>query len=151
MDRIIKGKLYKGKILKPKLTKTGYRSICLCKNGKQKYFRIHRLVAEAFLPNPENKPEVNHKIPVLQGGTDAIDNLNWSTRKENIEEENWKRTHKNPINIQPVMVYDLNGKYIGEFKSIKECEDKLKIKNVSYVINGKRKHSKNYIIKRKED
>ena len=40
---------------------SGYLSVCLCKNNEKRYFRVHRLVAQAFIPNLERKPEVNHK------------------------------------------------------------------------------------------
>ena len=49
-----------GRILKPEI-RTGYYSVDLMKNGKRYKFRIHRLVAEAFIPNPDNLPQVNHK------------------------------------------------------------------------------------------
>ncbi len=47
-------------ILKPSTTKNGYLRVSLCQNGIKKYFSIHRLVAEAFIPNPNNLPQVNH-------------------------------------------------------------------------------------------
>src|SRR5580693_635458 len=51
----------KEKYLKPKTSKSGYKEVSLCKDAKIFYKRVHRLVAEAFIPNPENKPHVNHK------------------------------------------------------------------------------------------
>ena len=49
-----------GRILKPEI-RNGYYSVDLMKNGKRYKFRVHRLVAEAFIPNPDNLPQVNHK------------------------------------------------------------------------------------------
>ena len=49
-----------GRILKPEIRR-GYYSVDLMKNGKRYKFRVHRLVAEAFIPNPDNLPQVNHK------------------------------------------------------------------------------------------
>lgn len=49
------------KILKLKSDKDGYKQTTLFKNGKRMYFRVHRLVANAFLPNPNNYPIINHK------------------------------------------------------------------------------------------
>ena len=60
-----------------------YFTIMLCKNGKQKRVRLNRLVAQAFIPNPDNKPEVNH----IDGekSNNRADNLEWVTSKENKE------------------------------------------------------------------
>jgi len=68
------------KIMKQTLQK-GYLRITLLKNKKQKRFLSHRLVAQAFIPNPENKPQVNH---IDEDKTNnRVDNLNWMTSKEN--------------------------------------------------------------------
>lgn len=58
-----------------------YKGVSLNTNGKQKHLYVHRLVAEAYIPNPDNKPEVNH----LDGdpSNNHVENLEWSTRKEN--------------------------------------------------------------------
>lgn len=71
------------KIRKPILTKRGYLQICLYKGCKEKAFKIHRLVAEAFIPNPENKPEVNHKYGMKFDS--YFENLEWATPKENMK------------------------------------------------------------------
>ena len=61
LDRIdAAGHRRKGKMLKPYKNKGGYICVVLCKNGQTKGFQIHRLVAEAFIPNPDNLPQVNH-------------------------------------------------------------------------------------------
>ena len=70
------------KFLSPRITKRGYLEVHLCKDGFGKVFRIHRLVAEAYIPNPENKPEVNHKDE--NKTNNCINNLEWSTPKENM-------------------------------------------------------------------
>lgn len=71
----------KVKILKPSLRNNGYIFVTLFKNGKTKMFYIHQLVARAFIPNPENKPTVNHKFG------NRLDNycesLEWVTFAEN--------------------------------------------------------------------
>lgn len=59
----------------------GYLIVGLSKNGKRKNFYLHRLVAEAFIPNPENKPEVNHKKGNKYDNRAC--NLEWVTRSEN--------------------------------------------------------------------
>lgn len=70
------------KILKTSIDRWGYLVLALCKNSTGKMFKVHRLVAQAFLLNPENKPEVNHKDGNKLNNT-AL-NLEWVTPKENI-------------------------------------------------------------------
>ena len=69
------------KFLSPRITKCGYYEVHLCNNGKSKQFRVHRLVAEAYIDNLENKPEVNHKDENKLNN--CINNLEWVTTKEN--------------------------------------------------------------------
>ena len=68
-------------ILKPGKIKQGYLQVTLCKNRKQKRFLVHRLVAEAFLPNPENLPFINHKDE--DKTNNSVDNLEYCTREYN--------------------------------------------------------------------
>jgi hypothetical protein len=71
----------KGRILKQHPDRYGYNTIMLCKNGIGKRFLVHRLVAIHFIPNPLNKPTVNH----LNGNTtdSRVENLEWATISEN--------------------------------------------------------------------
>ena len=69
------------KILKP-VMKKGYLMVTLCKNGTTKICSIHRLVAEAFIDNPDNLPVVNHKDG--NRSNNKSDNLEWCTQKDNI-------------------------------------------------------------------
>ena len=72
----------KEKILKQSINTYGYLQVCLYNNCERSVKRVHRLVAETFIPNPSNKPEVNH----IDGNktNNKIDNLEWVTSKENI-------------------------------------------------------------------
>ena len=72
----------RSRFLKPFKRKGGYLAVGLCNNGKTNYYLIHRLVAEAFIPNPENKPQVNHKDE--NKANNCIENLEWATASENI-------------------------------------------------------------------
>lgn len=70
-----------GYILRNNNSKGGYLSVILRYKSKKRHTRIHRLVAEAFIPNPENKREVNHIDCNKQNN--RVENLEWATRKEN--------------------------------------------------------------------
>lgn len=72
----------KGKIMKPEVSNKGYLRIILYKNDKKKHFSIHRLVAKAFIPNPENLDTINHKDE--NKFNNAADNLEWMSLKSNI-------------------------------------------------------------------
>lgn len=71
----------KNRFLKPLKCTNGYLQYGLCKNGKVKYFRIHRLLAQAFIPNPLNKPCINHIDGIRHNN--ALSNLEWVTISEN--------------------------------------------------------------------
>lgn len=71
------------KLLKPNINEDGYASTTLRNDEGEKYFRIHRLVAREFIPNPENKETVNH----IDGNklNNRVENLEWNTREENMQ------------------------------------------------------------------
>ena len=71
----------KDKNLKPKVDGKGYVHVILFNHNKRKTIRIHRLVAEMFIPNPNNYPQVNHKDEDKQNN--KVDNLEWCTNKYN--------------------------------------------------------------------
>lgn len=86
-DRTIKNNggsyLRKTRLLKPVNDKYGYKTFRLNQDGRKKSMKIHRAVAMAFIPNPENKPCVNHIDN--DPGNNRVDNLEWCTMKENTE------------------------------------------------------------------
>lgn len=70
-----------GNLMKQHKTQFGYLALTLCKHGKVKGFQVHRLVAMAFVPNPQNKPFVNHLDEVKTNN--RAENLEWVTSSEN--------------------------------------------------------------------
>ena len=82
------------KKLKPRISHDGYVWYNLCKEGKQKTCRANRLVAETFIPNPDNKPTVNH----IDGNKlkNSVSNLEWATRKEKMQHA-YKLGLKKPV------------------------------------------------------
>lgn len=70
-----------GRIKKQTINKKGYAMVHLWKNGKEKTCRVHRLVAQAFIPNPNNLPEINHKSEIKTQNN--VENLEWCTSEYN--------------------------------------------------------------------
>lgn len=91
------------KILKIGIDKDGYYKITLCKNNIRKTFFPHRLVGKAFIPNPENKPEINH-INGLKNDNNVA-NLEWVTPKQNIQHAWQTGLCENAINSRKIPVY----------------------------------------------
>ncbi len=73
----------KGKLLHPTLDSYGYYALCLSKNKQSKRYKLHRLIAIAFIDNPYNKPQINHKDGHKENN--HIDNLEWCTCSENVK------------------------------------------------------------------
>lgn len=82
LDRISKnGRFLKGKYKKSTQDKDGYEKVSLSKDGLPNCYLVHRLVAMAFIPNPENKPEVDH-INTIRNNN-VVENLRWVNKSEN--------------------------------------------------------------------
>ena len=87
-----------GRILKLQNSGTGYYRISICCSGKVQNVKVHRLVAKAFIPNPENKKEVDH-INIIPTDN-RIENLRWATRHENIQ--NTSTQKNNQLGLQHI-------------------------------------------------
>ena len=119
------------KLLKPYKTKKGYLSV---KIKEHKTARpVHRLVAQAFIPNLENKPQVNH----IDGSKENnnVNNLEWCTNQENcIHAVKMGLSSKNNKE-RPVIQYDLEGNFIKQWESIASAEKTLNISHIYCVCN----------------
>ena len=87
--------LHKGRILNPGKEKVGYLVVPLSCNGKLHLKKIHILVAEAFIPNPDNLPQVNHKDENKTNNN--VDNLEWCTAKYNMNYGSIQERHRNTM------------------------------------------------------
>jgi hypothetical protein len=127
---------------KPKLTKTGYHEISLYfgKEIGRKWFRVHRLVAQYFIPNPKNKPFVNH----IDGNktNNRVENLEWVTHQENMEHaKNYgliKRAEENSNSILTTPEVEIICKLLEQGYRNKEIADSSNatVFNVSAIRNG---------------
>ena len=143
--------LHKGseRILRPVIDRYGYMFVFLYNDNARKYFKIHRLVAQAFISNPENKPQVNHKDENKKNN--CIENLEWATAKEN---SNYGTRNERVADSRskPILQYSKSGDFIRGWKSAREVERMLGIAN-SHIIaccKGKRKSAGGFVWRYKE-
>jgi hypothetical protein len=145
--------LISGKFLKPKKHKDNYLRVGLCKNGKHKGYLIHRLVASAFIPNPLNYKEVNHKDE--NPSNNHVENLEFCDRKYNInygsrtertlQNPNYKATREKALKAakektsKKVLQFDKDGEFVKEYPSTSEASRQTGIgqSNISNCCNGK--------------
>lgn len=130
------------KILKPVIDNTKYFVVSLWKDNKHTRPHIHRLVAETFISNLENKPHINH----IDGNklNNSVNNLEWCTPKENIIHAYKIGLNKNN---RIVNQYDLNGNFIKTWNNIKEAQVFYKTTHIGECCRGTRNQTKNYIWK----
>ncbi len=137
------------KILKALNCRGGYVQVRLYKNKKWKCFILSRLVAEHFVPNPLNLPQVNHK------NEDKTDNracnLEWCSAKYNnnygTRTKRAAKALRNHVKkSKPVLQYTLDGELVREWPSARECErNGFESKNISACCLGKRKSHKGFV------
>lgn len=136
---------YKGKILSLGYRNKGYWGVILTKSSKARSFAVHRLVAQAFIPNPQNYPQVNHKDENKENN--CVDNLEWCDCKYNINYGSWRQkqsdSHKGK-RAKKVIQYDKQGNLIRIYDSITEAETITGIRHISAVACGHRKYAGGY-------
>ena len=164
------GRVYskrKQRYLKQSINKFGYCKVTLQKDKYKKIYSVHRLVAEAFIDNPQKLPQVNHIDGNKQNNN--VSNLEWSSAKHNMNEavriglfDNCKKVQrenaiKNNLNKYHVLAnevtkkriaqYDKQNNFINEYESISEASRQtgITIASISYSATGKRKTGGGYI------
>lgn len=134
---ILHSRFYKEKLLTIcHNTGTGYDFVCLRKNDYDKNFSVHRLVAQAFIPNPNNYSEVNHIDGNKQNN--SVDNLEWCTRSENLKHALDIGLIKNQCKICRKVTVKC-GEKIVTFDTMKDCAVFFGFKK-SWLHNRIRKH-----------
>ena len=136
-------RFFKSEILKPSYNKDGYLIVYLYKNGKRTSFLVHRLVARAFIPNPDNLPLINHKDEVKDNNYPY--NLEWCTDEYN---KNYGTAIKRRAEklSKKVYQYDLKGNLINVWASTMDCDrNGYESGNISSCCLGKLKTHKNFI------
>lgn len=134
-------------ILKPSTTNDGYLRVVLCVNRVRKYMSVHRLVAETFIENVNNLPQVNHKDE--NPSNNYVYNLEWCTVKYNSNygsrNEKLSFSKMNKCS-KSVIQYDRDGNFINQYPSIREAERSgFRSGHIIDCCKGKTKHHKGYI------
>ena len=125
------------KFLKSRPTRTGYFQVVLMKNGERKTCYVHRIVAEAYIPNPDNLPQVDH---IDNDKThNYVNNLQWITSRDN------NRKSKN----KPILQYTLEGEFVREWPCANDVGRAAQT-NIWYCLSGKYKQAYGSIWKYKE-
>ncbi len=120
--------LYNGseRILKLHDDGRGYLKAHLTKENTSKHIRVHRLVANAFIPNPENKPQVNHKDENKKNN--CVENLEWITHVDNCNYGT-----RNERVSRKLLQYSKDGEFIKEWQSAVEVKRVLSINNSNII------------------
>lgn len=132
------------RIMKPGKSSSGYLQVILYTGGKGVRKTIHRLVAEAFVPNPENKPEVNHIDEDKKNN--VAENLEWVTRREN-NNHGTRNRRDAETKRKAVVQYTTKGVFLAEYPSIKEAGRVTGINksHICQVCRGKEKTAGGYL------
>ena len=147
--RVKSFKRKKAMILKPFYNMDGYLNVELRDSKSRKTISVHRLVAIAFVPNPLNKPQVNHIDEVKTNNN--ISNLEWVTQKENMNHGTRIERVTKKLSI-PVTGINLKTKEIVQFPSVKEAgRNGFTAPNILGVLKGNAKYHKGYEWYKTED
>jgi histidyl-tRNA synthetase len=133
-----------GRILSNINSNGDYLSVILISQGRKQATKIHRLVAELFIPNPESKPEVNHKDTNKQNN--RVDNLEWATKSENMihavgmnpEMVKGMNYYNQYVRPKSIIQLSLTGEIIAEYPNGREASEATGVchRNIIQVASG---------------
>lgn len=148
LDRVVsngKGiRLVKGHILKQRRDRYGYIYVEFSVNGKTVVRKVHRIIAQTFLPNTNELPQVNHID--CDPSNNNVDNLEWCTQEYNMQyREKYGVSNAESLG-RPMFAINLNTLEVSRFKSQHEAGRELGVSvgNISHVIKGRYKQTKGY-------
>ena len=154
-DGLIKSNMRDGRILKPTLDKKGYQRIRVTIQRKKYSIKVHREVARAFLPNPKNLPQVNHKDGDKKNN--SVSNLEWVSNRQNSEHAIssglWENVfaasrRTNEGRMTPIIAINAETGEKTVFRSVSEAERAFGTRHISAVLNGKRTKAMGYYFAR---
>ena len=144
--------LYKGseRILRPCIDGSGYMFVGLYHDNIRKYFKLHRLVAQAFIPNPHNLPEINHRDENKKNN--CVENLEWMIHRDNLN-YGTRNERVGDLLSKPILQYSKSGEFIREWQGSREAERILGIANSNIIAccKGRYKSAGGFIWKYKEE
>lgn len=147
LDHISSNRLFKGKVMSQfniytpgKRHPFPYKQVKLTKNGKDKMLLVHRLVAMAFLPNPQNLPFINHKDE--NPSNNRADNLEWCTPKYNSSYGGLPQ-YLSEVNGREVLQFSLKGEFVAKYVSLQKAQQDTKINasSILRVCKGRERHA----------
>lgn len=142
-------RIYKSKLLNPQTTNGNYKFVILIVNNNRKTAYIHRLVAEAFIPNPDNLPCVNHKDE--DKNNNEVSNLEWCTVAYN-NSYGTRLDRVSKAMSKPILQYTLKDEFIREWSSTKEAAKSIGCgrENINSCLIGRTKTASGFKWRYKE-
>lgn len=139
--------------LKTQTDNKGYQRLRVTIEGQKRSYKIHREVAKAFIPNPNNLPQVNHKDG--NKNNNCVTNLEWITNRDNahhaIQNGLWDSVldgsrRENESRKKPIIAYRIDGDFpcTRYYESISEAERDIGSRHITAVLKGRRTHAKGW-------
>ena len=132
--------------LKPDISNKGYLRVQLWKDGKMKHYSLHRLVADAYIPNPKKLTQVNHKDE--NKANNCLQNLEWCDSKYNANYGTRNEKVSNSLKI-PILQFSLDGELVREWSSATDVGNEVR-RGINNCLKGRSKSSYGFIWKYKE-